>query len=110
MAGGHGMSIAPDHVKQSMEKKTITFDFLGDGYGRPNCKLKTNDTIASVTSVLADGAGLVVANIQLSGQVVFADISAGNIGQSYQVRCIVLTLQSNILALVVPVDIQEKEN
>jgi len=103
------MSLAPERVKQSTETRTLSFDFLGDGYGASNCKLKTNDTVASVNGVTAD-TGLVVGAPSLLTSVVTVQVSSGVAGTRYWVSCNVTTTDGDILELDCYVVVDDHQN
>ena len=104
------MSTAPERLKQSTEKRTLSFDFLGGGYGTSTCKLKSGDTVASITSLTAD-AGVTIGTPSLVGNVVSVQVSGGIHGSTYFVQCNVTTTPSaDILELDAIVVIQDHEN
>lgn len=113
------MSAAAQRIKQSTEKRTLSFDFLGDGYGAKNCKLKTGDTVLVINSCTAspasDASTITLGSPSLgagaSANVVSVQASGGTHGNTYFVQCnITTTPGADILELDGIVVINDHEN
>jgi hypothetical protein len=75
--------------KQPSESRLYTMDF--------SANLTTGETIASVTSVTADVAGLTIGVPAVSGRAVQVKLSAGTADVLYKVTFMVVTSAGNIL-------------
>jgi len=64
-------------TKQSYEERIFQFDFSG--------KMDSAATLASVVSVVSDGAGLTISATSVSGTFVQAMFTGGNSGTTYKI-------------------------
>lgn len=102
--GDRAMSQAPERVKQSTEKRTVSFDFTN--------KLKTGDSVSgSPTPTITADVGITAGSPSLVGNVVSVQLSGGTNGTRYNVACNVTTTPgADILELDVVVRISDSEN